>query len=111
MSQGGILQEDVLSNTSGSTNNSMATGSQLLLASHTINLALYRINLATPRGPNVFVAHLVLLPLLPILVILIQNASIYGAQVRSSQEVVTVKSQVQARVTILIALTLYKNAC
>lgn len=42
-----------------------------------------------------FILHLIILPLIPILVILAQNASIYGGQVMTSQEVVAVKLQVQ----------------
>ena len=56
---------------------SVASASQTLMSTHVMNMGFYMINLGTERGRKLHMFHLVVLPLIPIIILLIQNIFTY----------------------------------
>ena len=55
------------------TKTSEISDSAEMMSNHTMKLICYEINLGTVRGQKIHALHLIFLPLLPILILLVQN--------------------------------------
>ena len=58
---------------------SQASESATLMSRHSMNLGCYTINLGSERGQKLHRYHLIVLPLIPIMILLIQNFSTYNS--------------------------------
>ena len=56
---------------------SLSDSSATMMSKHSMNMGCYQINLGTVRGQRIHAMHLILLPLLPILILIVQNYSTF----------------------------------
>ena len=74
---------------------SQASESATLMSKHSMNLGCYSINLGTDAGQKLHRYHLIILPLIPILILLIQNLSTYNSNADIIQDLEEVSLQVR----------------
>ena len=83
------------SDITGGTTSSLSKESASLISSHAMRLGIYSINLGTKIGQKLHTAHMLILPLIPIIIIVGQCASDLGTYTSSSSNINTVLTQVQ----------------
>ncbi|XP_023333523.1 uncharacterized protein LOC111705255 isoform X2 [Eurytemora carolleeae] len=72
---------------------SAGSESATLMSAHAMNLGFYKINLGTEHGQRLHTCHLVVLPLIPVFILLVQNCTNYAGIAFSLQALVDVKEQ------------------
>ena len=95
--KGGKNQGDVVSITSSTA--SEGSASATLLSSHAMRMGLYTINLGTKVGQRLHTGHMLFLPLIPVFILLGQNASSFIRYMGYADEIRTVQIQVKAKCT------------
>ena len=91
--------------TSG-TATTLSKESASLITSHSMRLGIYSINLGTKIGQKLHAAHMLLLPLIPIIIILGQCASDLATYTSSSAKINEVQIQVTFTRTFIFYLCL-----
>ena len=74
---------------------SEGSASATLLSSHAMRMGLYTINLGTKVGQRLHTGHMLFLPLIPVFILLGQNASAFLRYVTNAHEILNVQIQVQ----------------
>ena len=67
------------------------------MSSHSMRMGFYSINLGTVTGQRLHTCHLVILPLIPVFILLMQNASAYISNNQSISDLQDVTTQVSSR--------------
>ena len=67
------------------------------MSSHSMRMGFYSINLGTVTGQRLHTCHLVILPLIPVFILLMQNASAYISNNQSISDLQDVTTQVLSR--------------
>ena len=75
-------------------NLSQSSASETLMSTHSVKMGFYKINLGTAVGQKLHTAHLVVLPLIPVLILLFQNYSSYAINQTSINDLSEVAEQV-----------------
>ena len=65
-----------------------------LMSTHSMKMGFYSINLGTATGQRLHTCHLVILPLIPVFILLMQNASAYISNNQSISDLQDVTTQV-----------------
>ena len=65
-----------------------------LMSTHSMKMGFYTINLGTATGQRLHTCHLVILPLIPVFILLMQNASAYISNNQSISDLQDVTTQV-----------------
>jgi len=79
---------------------SAASASATLLSSHAMKMGLYSINLGTKLGQRLHAAHMLMLPLIPVFILLAQNAQNYVTFIGEAREILSVQTQVSSAVDL-----------
>ncbi len=80
------------------------SASATLMSSHAMKMGLYSINLGTKMGQKLHAAHMLILPLIPVFILLAQNAQNYITYTIEAGELLTVQQQAT---TILYTYVMY----
>ena len=68
--------------------------SATLMSKHAMKMGFYTINLGTETGQKLHTCHLVILPLIPILILLMQYTTAYSSNVSKMSDLQTIRTQV-----------------
>lgn len=76
------------------------SASATLMSSHAMRMGLYSINLGTKMGQRLHAAHMLILPLIPVFILLAQNAQNYVTFLVDADEILSVQRQVSSAVDL-----------
>lgn len=81
---------------------SEGSASATLLSSHAMRMGLYTINLGTKVGQRLHTGHMLFLPLIPVFILLGQNASSFLRYVTQAHEILNVQTQITQAVDLAL---------
>ena len=72
------------------------------MSSHALKMGIYTINLGTSFGQKLHTFHMLVLPLIPVIIILAQNTTIFLQYVNDAKEMLAVRKQIAAAIDLSI---------
>ena len=70
------------------------SAAETLMSSHSMKMGLYTINLGTKFGQKLHTAHMLILPLIPVFILLVQNTAEFFQFVSDTEEISEVRGQI-----------------
>ena len=72
-------------------------------------MGIYTINLGTSFGQKLHTFHMLVLPLIPVIIILAQNTTIFLQYVNDAKEMLAVRKQIAAAIDLSILVSQYTS--